>query len=139
MCGAGRLRTREFLIKYQDEPWVRGQHDCLLFIWKYTSEVYHKPAADPAKYPFHDLKTAKRALLKLFKDKGIRSVEELLDSTYHRTDLPYGGCIVAKPDNEGLTGYTYGVCYEGYGIFVDRKGLVALELNPLTDLYWSIE
>jgi len=110
-----------------------------MFVWKYTQEVYQKPFADPTAYPFHDLNTAKRAFVKLCRDNGLSSVEELFDREYYRVPLPIGGCIVAKPDTEGLTGYTYGISYEGFGHFVDKNGLVALELNPTTDLYWSVD
>jgi len=129
----------DFLNKYRNEPWVRGQHDCIMFVWKYTQEVYQKPFANPDDYPFNDLASAKRAFVKLCRDNSVDSVEDLFDKKYYSIPLPIGGCIVAKPDSEGLTEYTYGISYEGFGHFVDRNGLVPLELNPTTDLYWSVE
>jgi len=61
-----------------------------------------------------------------------------LDKHYYRVDLPVEGGLVAKPDTEGLTGYTYGISYNSAGFFVGGAGLTAKELNPTTDLYWSI-
>lgn len=139
LFGGVKLKTERFLRKYANDPWVRGKHDCIMFVWKYTKEVFGNPFADPLKYPFDDLTSAKRAFVKLCRDNGVKSVEELFDEKYHRTELPFGGCIVAKTDSEGLTGYSYGICYSGFGHFVDRRGLIALELNPLTDLYWSVD
>jgi len=130
--------TERFILRYENNPWVRGKHDCVLFIWKYTSEVHKKPFSDPDDYPFHDLKTAFRALKKICSDNKVRTFEGILDKHYHRVDLPIDGGLVAKPDTEGLTGYTYGISYAGWGFFVGANGIQQLELNPTTDLYWSI-
>lgn len=111
----------------------------MLFIQKYTDEVWDKPYAKPEDYPFHDFKTAYRAFRKICKDHGVDTFEGVLDQNYHRINLPVEGGLVAKPDSEGITGFTYGVCYQGFGYFVDKDGLIALELNPTTDLYWSVE
>lgn len=111
----------------------------MLFIQKYTDEVWGKPYAKPEDYPFHDFKTAYRAFRKICKDHNVDTFEEVLDQHYYRVELPVEGGLVAKLDDEGLTGYTYGISYEGFGYFVDKSGLTALELNPTTDLYWSVE
>ena len=139
MCGDVVSATRGFLIHYANTPWVRGSHDCVLFIQKYTQEVWGKPYADPSNYPFHDFKTAYKAFRKICKDHNVKTFEGVLDQHYYRVRLPVEGGLVAKPDVDGLTGYTYGVCHDGFGYFVDTKGLTALELNPTTDVYWSIE
>jgi hypothetical protein len=134
----GQGRVKAFLLHYADMPWQRGTHDCVLFIWKFANEVYQKPYADPDKYPFHDYKSARRALKSLCSDYGVETFEQVLDTCYYRVDYPIEGGIVAKPDIEGLTGYSYGVCHAGCGYFVGEKGITAMELNPSKDLYWSI-
>ena len=111
----------------------------MLFIQKYTDEVWDEPYACPEDYPFHDYKTAYRAFRRICKDHGVDTFEEVLDQHYYRVGLPAEGGLVAKPDTEGLTGYTYGVSYNGAGFFVGGQGLEARELNPTTDLYWSIK
>jgi hypothetical protein len=131
--------VKSWLLQYQHVPWQRGVHDCVLFIQKYTDEVWNEPYAYAEDYPFHDYKTAYKAFRKICKDHGVSTFEEVLDQHYYRVDLPVEGGIVAKPDSEGLTGYTYGICHEGFGFFVDSDGLVVYELNPLTDMYWSIK
>ena len=139
MCGVVVSQVKSFLLHYQHVPWQRGSHDCVLFIQKYTSEVFNKPYADPKDYPFHDFKTALKAFRKICKDNNTGNFEAILDKHYYRVSLPVEGGIVAKPDSEGLTGYTYGICHDGFGYFVDKNGLIVLELNPSTDLYWSVE
>jgi len=130
--------TERFILRNENNPWVRGKHDCVLFIWKYTSEVHKKPFANPDDYPFYDLKTAYRALKRICKDNHVETFEGVLDKHYYRVDLPMDGGLVAKPDTEGLTGYSYGISYAGWGFFVGPDGIQQLELNPTTDLYWSI-
>jgi len=132
------LEVKPFLLQYEHVPWERGIHDCVLFIQKYTSEVWDKPYANPEDYLFHNYKTARRALKKICSDNGTETFEGVLDKHYYRVDLPVEGGIAAKPDIEGLTGYTYGICYNGFGYFVGDKGLMAHELNPSKDLYWSV-
>lgn len=132
-------QVKGFLTEHKDTPWERGQHDCVLFIQKYTSEVWGKPYAEPEDYPFHDFKTAVKALFRICRDSNVKTFEGVLDKYYYRTSFPVEGGIVAKPDTEGLTGYSYGVCHDGYGYFVGENGLVLYELNPLTDLFWSID
>lgn len=136
---ADDVKIQAFLAVNKNIPWERGKHDCVMFIQKYTDEVWGKPYAKPEDYPFHDFKTAHRAFRKICKDNDVGSFEEVLDKHYHRESLPTQGGIVAKPDTEGLTGFTYGICYEGFGYFVGKSGLTPLELNPQTDLYWSVE
>ena len=131
--------VRAFLLQYQHVPWKRGEHDCVMFIWKFTSEVWNKPYADPDEYPFYDYKTARKAFRNICKDHKVSTFEEVLDCHYHRVELPVEGGLVAKPDIEGLTGYSYGVCYDGFGYFVGQKGLVAMEINPMIDIFWSID
>jgi hypothetical protein len=126
-------------MQYAQVPWERGVHDCVLFIHKYTDEVWGKAHVDPRDYPFYNYRTALRAIRKICKDHDVENFEGLLDKYYYRVDLPVQGGIVAKPDTEGLTGYSYGICYDGFGYFVGRKGLMIYELNPKTDLYWSVE
>lgn len=128
-----------FLLKYKDTPWERGKHDCVMLIWKYTQEVWNKPFADPDKYPYSDMKSSIKVFRVFTRDNGVSSFKEVLDKHYYRTSFPIEGGLVAKPDTEGLLGYAHGICYGGFGYFVDKNGLVALELNPTTDLYWSIE
>ena len=128
-----------WLLQYQSVPWERGVHDCVLFIQKYTDEVWGEPYAFPEDYPFHDYKTAYKAFRRICKDHNVKTFEEVLDQHYYRVDLPVEGGLVAKPDTEGLTGYTYGVTYSGAGFFVGETPLEAKELNPTTDLYWSIK
>ena len=127
-----------WLLQHQHVPWKRGVHDCVLFIQKYTDEVWGEPYAYPEDYPFHDYKTAYRAFCRICKDHGVDTFEGVLDKHYYRVGLPVEGGLVAKPDTEGLTGYTYGISYNGAGFFVGGQGLEAKELNPTTDLYWSI-
>lgn len=131
--------VKAFLLQHQYAPWERGSHDCVLFIQKYTLEVFNKPYADPKDYPFCDYKSALRAFRKICRDNNVDNFESVLDKHYYRVNLPVEGGLVAKLDDEGLTGYTYGICYDGYGYFVGKSGLMALELNPTTDLYWSVE
>jgi hypothetical protein len=132
-------RIPSFLMSVKDEPWQRGIFDCVTFINLYADEVFDKPYANPDDYPFHDFKTAVRACRRICKDNGVRHFNEVLDKHYHRIDLPEEGCIVAKEDNEGITGYTYGVCYDGFGYFAGDDGLQTMELNPAEDHYWSVE
>ena len=131
-------KTHDFLLKYRDEPWVRGKHDCVMFIWKFTSEVYSKPFADPLKYPFHNLPTAIKAFKVICKNNGSDSFEGVLDKHYTREELPVEGGLIAKRDSEGVTGYSYGVCYNGFAYFVGESGLVVMEINPEKDLFWSV-
>ena len=131
-------KTERFILRNENKPWVRGEHDCVMFVWKYASEVYQKPFANPIDYPFSDLVTARKALKDLCHDNGVDTFEGVLDKHYYRVELPMDGGLVAKPDTEGLTGYTYGISYAGFGFFVGIRGIQQLELNPATDLYWSI-
>lgn len=130
--------VRSFLEYNTGVPWERGSHDCVMFIHKFTEEVYGLPYADPNDYPFHNYRTARKALKYICKDHGVDTFEEVLDQCYHRVMLPVQGGLVAKEDNEGLTGYTYGVTFDGAGFFVFPDGLKALELNPTKDIYWSV-
>jgi hypothetical protein len=111
----------------------------VLFIQKYTDQVWNKPYANPQEYPFDDLKSAFKAFRDICSNHDVDSFEGVLNSHYYPVPLPVQGGLVAKPDTEGLTGYSYGVCYNGFGYFVGDDGLVAIELNPATDLYWSVE
>lgn len=133
------MTTKEFLIKYQHEPWVRGKHDCILFIYKFLSEVYEEPpAADPKDFKYHNYKSARKKLVKLCREHGVISFEGFLDKYYYRDNLPSDGGIIAKRDTEGLTGYSYGVVYDGACYFVGETGLKGHEINPTYDLFWSI-
>lgn len=138
MFGDVKEATTQFLVKYQSEPWVRGKHDCVMFLHKYLTEVYENPFFDPSYYPYSGYKSARKALIRLLKDQGALTLADLLDGHYYRVLLPVDCGLVAKPDTEGLTGYTYGVTYDCFGFFVGEEGIKAHELNPTTDLYWSV-
>lgn len=131
-------KTLGFLLHYENVPWERGKHDCVMFIQKFTDEVHNQTFFYPEDYPYHDFKTAYKAYKSICRDHEVDTFEGVLDHHYYRTQLPIQSGLVAKVDREGLTGWTYGVCYNGFGFFVDTNGLEALELNPTTDLYWSV-
>lgn len=134
-----KSEIRSFLLKHQSTPWKRGEHDCVMFIHKFLRDVWGKPFADPSDYTFYDFRTAFLALKKICSDNKVENFNQILSDRYYQVDLPVEGGIIAKKDHEGLTGYTYGVCHDGFGYFSDKSGLIALELNPSTDLYWSVE
>lgn len=110
-----------------------------MLIYNFSLEVYNQPFTNPEYYPYDDFKSAYKAYKNICKDNQVDTFEGVLDKHYHRTYLPVEGGLVAKADKECLTGYTYGICHEGYGYFVGLGRLEALELNPTTDLFWSFE
>lgn len=132
------MTIEEFIKRYEKEPWIRGKHDCILFIHKFLDSVHSKPFDQPDTYPYKGFKGAVKQLKRLYRAHQVKTFEELLDKHYYRVKLPVDKGIVAKADTEALTGFTYGVAYNGAGIFVSESGLKALELNPTTDLYWSV-
>ena len=128
----------EFLSKYWTVPWVRGEHDCIAFAIKYAKECFDVDLSDKQLQDYSDLRTAKRAYIRACLKHKVKSFNEYLDKKLSFTLGPADGCVVAKPDLEGLVGHSYGVVKGGYGFFVDTDGIIPIKLDPKLDLYWKV-
>lgn len=132
------LQVDQFLRKYSTVPWVRGEHDCIAFVIKYAKECFDVDLSDKELQGYFDLRTAKRAYMKACLKHKVKSFNEYLDKKLTSTLGPTDGCVIAKPELEGLVGHAYGVVKSGYGLFVDTNGLMPIKLDPKLDLYWKV-
>lgn len=132
------MQVEQFILKYWDVPWVRGKHDCIAFAIKYAKECFNVDLSDKELEGYCDLHTAKRAYIRACRKHKVKSFNEYLDNNLIPNLAPSDGCVVAKPDLEGLVGHSYGVVKGGYGFFVDTNGLIPIKLDSKLDLYWKV-
>ena len=131
-------KLSSFLKENKSKVFSWGDWDCIHFVANWI-DYQGKPLFDKFEdWDYHDIKAARKSYVKFLKGHGCRSISEVFDKFYDRSDsIPPRGSIVAKRTNS-LSGVALGIV-DGYrGIFVGHEGYVSLPLDPETDRYWIL-
>tara|TARA_R110002020_G_scaffold148803_10_gene324895 strand:+ start:536 stop:955 length:420 start_codon:yes stop_codon:yes gene_type:complete len=130
-----------FLEHYRGAEFSWGSNDCLNFI--NDAFLFQRGFKFEPSLPW-DYENEKQAYLmyrRFLKKKRVLSLNHLFDQRLHRVDhIPKVGSFVAIPaPSDKALGYAYGVVASHQGAFISPDGLVMMDLNPDTNLFWEID